>query len=196
MNDKLATLDQHTEHVAGSSSSLFLGDTPSIEPHGGRAAHVSSTRLPDAAFHGPIVGTLVRIDQGGYPLVYFAGNAAAQPLVARSVAALNPSDVGNEVALMFDGSDPNKPVVLGVIQAPQPMRNCVEPGEHNEDAPPLDAQIDGQRVVLTAEKEIVLRCGKASITLTRAGKTLSRGAFLLSRSSGVNRIKGGSVQIN
>ncbi|MEW5071937.1 hypothetical protein AB1P14_09365, partial [Pseudomonas aeruginosa] len=38
--------------------------------------------------------------------------------------------------------------------------------------------------------------GKASITLTRAGKVIIRGAYLSSRSTGVNRIKGGSVQIN
>ena len=50
--------------------------------------------------------------------------------------------------------------------------------------------------MFTAESEIVLRCGEASITLTRAGKVLIRGTYLLSRSSGVNRIKGGSVQIN
>ena len=37
---------------------------------------------------------------------------------------------------------------------------------------------------------------KASITLTSAGKILLRGAYILNRSSGVNRIKGGSVQIN
>ena len=55
---------------------------------------------------------------------------------------------------------------------------------------------DGERLTLTADREIVLRCGKASLTLTRAGKVLIRGAYLLSRSSGVNRIKGGSVQIN
>jgi hypothetical protein len=60
----------------------------------------------------------------------------------------------------------------------------------------LKVDIDGEAVTLTAEKEIVLRCGKASLTLTRAGKILLRGAYLLSRSSGVNRIKGGSVQIN
>jgi hypothetical protein len=34
------------------------------------------------------------------------------------------------------------------------------------------------------------------LTLTHAGKVLIRGAYVLSRSSGVNRIKGGSVQIN
>ncbi len=38
------------------------------------------------------------------------------------------------------------------------------------------ATADGERLVLTAEKEIVLECGKASITLTRAGKILIRGA--------------------
>ncbi|MEP7119602.1 MAG: hypothetical protein ABJE95_01785, partial [Byssovorax sp.] len=36
----------------------------------------------------------------------------------------------------------------------------------------------------------------SSITLTRAGKILIRGAYVLTRSSGVNRIQGGSVQIN
>ena len=43
---------------------------------------------------------------------------------------------------------------------------------------------------------MVLRCGKASITLTKAGKVLIEGSYVLSRSTGVNRIKGGSVQLN
>jgi hypothetical protein len=41
-----------------------------------------------------------------------------------------------------------------------------------------------------------LQCGKASITLTRAGKVLINGAYVSSRSSGVNRLKGGSIQLN
>jgi hypothetical protein len=41
-----------------------------------------------------------------------------------------------------------------------------------------------------------LRCGKSSITLTRAGKVLIEGEYISSRSSGVNRIKGGSIQLN
>jgi hypothetical protein len=51
-------------------------------------------------------------------------------------------------------------------------------------------------VSFEAGKEIVLRCGDASITLTRAGKILIKGAYVLSRSSGVNRIQGGAVEIN
>ena len=61
---------------------------------------------------------------------------------------------------------------------------------------PVEADSDGQRLIVTAKEEIVLRCGQASITLTKAGKVLIRGTYVSSRSSGVNRLKGGSVQIN
>jgi hypothetical protein len=64
------------------------------------------------------------------------------------------------------------------------------------DEPSWKIEVEGKRVVLSAADEIVLRCGKSSITLTRAGKVVIRGAYLLSRASGVNRIKGASVQIN
>jgi len=60
----------------------------------------------------------------------------------------------------------------------------------------VSAQVDDQRVELTAEREIVLRCGDASITLTRAGKVIIKGAYILSRSSGYNKIKGAAVDIN
>ena len=49
---------------------------------------------------------------------------------------------------------------------------------------------------MTARKQLTLRCGKSSITLTAAGKIIIRGKYIVSRSSGVHRIKGGSVQIN
>ena len=65
-----------------------------------------------------------------------------------------------------------------------------------ETALPVSTQVDGERIVFDANKENVLWCGSASITLTRAGKILLRGKYILSRSSSVNRIKGGSVQIN
>jgi hypothetical protein len=58
------------------------------------------------------------------------------------------------------------------------------------------AELDGERVVLSAEREISLKCGEASITLTAAGKILIRGTYVLTRSSGANRIKGATVEIN
>ena len=57
-------------------------------------------------------------------------------------------------------------------------------------------RVDGDRLILTAHEQIVLRCGEASITLTRAGKVLIKGAYVVSRSTGMNRIQGGVVHIN
>ena len=80
-----------------------------------------------------------------------------------------------------------KPLIVGLMWQPQ--------NNHVRDKP-LKASIDNERVVLQAEKEIVMQCGESSITLTKAGKIIVRGRYILSRSTGVNRIKGGSVQIN
>jgi hypothetical protein len=60
----------------------------------------------------------------------------------------------------------------------------------------IEVDADGERLIVTAREQLVLRCGDARITLTKAGKVLIEGKFVSSRSSGVNRIKGGSVQIN
>ena len=67
---------------------------------------------------------------------------------------------------------------------------------HQEPTGENVAYIDGQKVILEGHDEIELRCGEASIRLTKAGKILIRGKYLLNRSSGVNRILGGSVQVN
>ena len=78
-------------------------------------------------------------------------------------------------------------------RAPEPER-ALEP----QQAPgePMEAHVDGKRVVLEAADEIVLKCGEASITLRRNGKLILKGTYIETHSKGVNRIKGGSVQIN
>jgi hypothetical protein len=63
-------------------------------------------------------------------------------------------------------------------------------------APSLDLIIDRQRIVLSAQQEVVLRCGKASITLTTDGRIAIRGADIVSTAGRVNRIRGGAVKIN
>jgi hypothetical protein len=139
----------------------------------------SSTRID-----GIVIGTLVELDVIGSPRVNYPGNPAG-PLPACTMAVLDSGKVGREVALLFEGGDPSKPVVLGVLH---------RPGRPEPRA--LQVRVDGETIEFTGKQEIVLRCGKASLTLTRAGKVLLRGAYVSSRSSGVNRIKGGSVQIN
>lgn len=77
-----------------------------------------------------------------------------------------------------------------------PVANDVQPALAPEDDAEQEIEVDGKRIVFTAKNEIVLRCGKSSITLTRAGKIIISGEYVVSRSAGVNRIRGGSVQIN
>jgi len=133
------------------------------------------------------VGSIVALGPSGLALVDFAGNPDGQPQEARSACAITTADIGREAVLVFENNDPRKPIVMGLLQ---PVSS------DGADSEPVQVSLDGEQVTLSAKNEIVLRCGKASITLTRAGKVLIRGAYLLSRSSGVNRIKGGSVQIN
>jgi hypothetical protein len=70
------------------------------------------------------------------------------------------------------------------------------PAARTDESTPLEAFVDGKRVVIDAGDEIVLRCGKASITLRRNGRIVIRGSYIETRSQGTNRIRGGSVQIN
>jgi len=67
---------------------------------------------------------------------------------------------------------------------------------HTPGATPATAEVDGSRVVIEAADEIVLCCGDASITLRRNGRVVIRGTAVETRAKGVNRIRGGSVQIN
>jgi len=131
-----------------------------------------------ARIDGIVVGTLHGFSDAGQPLVAFPGR---MPTPARSTVAITPEDEGRDVALMFEAGDASRPIIMGLIHHPVPI---------------AEVKQDQKRIVLAAEEEIELRCGKSSITLTKAGKVIIRGDYLLSRSSGVNRIKGGSVQIN
>jgi hypothetical protein len=147
-------------------------------------------------FNGIVIGTLVNLKNSATPLVDFPCNPGGPQVQACCTVALSAKDVGRKVALMFEGGDPRKPIVIGLIQHPEESQPDFPGIISNEPQNPLEVQVDGERLVLTAQHEIVLRCGKASITLTRSGKVLIHGEYLLSRASGVNRIKGGSVQIN
>jgi hypothetical protein len=133
---------------------------------------------------GVAVGRLTGVDDAGVPSVALSPDWSAATLPARSTVTLGASEIGCDVVLAFEEGDRRRPIILGVVRQPG---GAVEASAATQ---------DDERLVLTAKREIVLRCGRASLTLTRAGKVLLRGAYLLSRSSGVNRIKGGSVQIN
>jgi len=154
--------------------------------------------------NGVIIGMVTGIRTDGKPLVAYSGNQSDLPVAANSTIALTSDAIGREVALLFEDGEISKPIIMGLIHneslAPEVIPDStdrgISVGRWSPDTENQNLTLDGERVELTAENEIVLKCGKSSITLTRAGKVIIRGAYISTRSSGANRIKGGSVQIN
>ena len=143
-----------------------------------------------AAAAGVVIGQLVAMtDDGRVPLITLPGMGEAPALRGRSIVDLHGAHIGGQVVVAFEDGDPRKPIVLGVLTDRRAAALEQRPGHVEVDA-------DGERLLVTAKNQLVLRCGKASITLTRAGKVLIEGAYVSSRSSGVNRVKGGSIQLN
>jgi hypothetical protein len=137
-----------------------------------------------------VVGELLALADGGCAaLVRYAGQPGTAALVARSLVDLHGAHVGRSVALGFEGGDAGRPIVTGVLREPGRWPLAETPAQ-------VQVDVDGERMQVSARQELVLRCGKASITLTKAGKVLIQGNYVSSRSTGVNRIKGGSVQLN
>jgi hypothetical protein len=134
---------------------------------------------PVSTIDGVLVGRVQEILPDGRVAFEAPGVAASPP--ARSLVDPETLAIGAEVALVFESGDPGRGIVVGKIFQGSESRR---------------ARVDDRELVLEAEREIVLRCGKASIRLTRDGRIVLRGVNLLSRAKVTNRIKGGSVQIN
>lgn len=188
-NPGAATIRESKERAAPSVDGLLgmVDPTPWAE--------LSAAPAAPAKASGPRVGKVLAIDSQGRPLLAYAGMpkpgpsktgpsgngsskpraASAEGIPARSTVRVTAADAGREALIAFENGDLALPIVTGLLQAPEE----------------LPARIEVQ-----AGKELVLKCGPASITLTKDGRIVIRGADVLTRSSGSNRIKGGSVHIN
>lgn len=175
----------------------------------------TTTDLPAGAI---VIGSIVDFDTQGRPRVDFNENPESEPLVALTTLSLNQNHTSRQVALLFNQGDFRQPVIMGLIH--NPLDELLENFEltptiadTESPAPEQGAQdmristkiarddenqvyVDGERVSIEGAEEVTFKCGKASITLTKSGKIMIRGTYLLNRSTGVNRILGGSVQVN
>lgn len=138
---------------------------------------------------GVLVGLLVALGDGGVPFVAYAGNAGDAPRPARSVARLTAADVGKRVALLFEGGDRSRPIVLGCM-----LPSGIDVGALSTAA---FVQVDDQAEQLIAARErLVLRCGEASITLQGDGTVHIQGRHVLSEASAANRLRGAAIHLN
>jgi hypothetical protein len=139
---------------------------------------------------GTVIGTLVGFaGTGTTPLVIYPQQAGTAALPARSAVEVQGRDVSRQVVLTFDDGDPHRPIILGCL-IDDTTAQVPAAAEH------IEVDADGTSLVVSAKERIVLRCGKASITLTKDGKLILQGEYVSNQSAGVLRLKGGSVHIN
>ena len=121
-----------------------------------------------------VLGSFLGFNEQNQPLVDFAGNETGDGLPALTCVQLTRDLAGCEVALSYINGDRRQPIILGVL------------ARHTAKA----------ELITSAHDELTIQCGKASITLTKAGKILIQGEYIASQSNGVNQMGGASVQIN
>jgi hypothetical protein len=168
-----------------------------IKPEGNRA---DTSLGVEERITEPRTGWLVAFEAGRI-LVDFPGNLRG-PLPARTALALDAPALAcaaaqrQEAVLLFADGDPSRPLLMGLLQpeSPTPLTDALL--DNPLPSVPKEVQVDGRRVVLEGREEVVLRCGKASLTLRRNGQVVLRGVNIRTEADEVQRIKGGKVQIN
>ena len=151
--------------------------------------------------HFPVVGYLTDSGNSGEIRVMCNGQGPKTARILSGMdrrALLAPENTGRQVLIVFENGNPDLPIIIGVMENLVADLVSLELEKTDVDAPAgmESVQVDEERLVIEAQKEVVLKCGQGSITLKRDGKIVLRGTEILSRASGTHRIKGGSVRIN
>jgi len=94
---------------------------------------------------------------------------------------LRDEDVGGEVALSFVGGDRQRPLLLGRIARPSRAGA---------------ATVHERELSFEADRQLSFRCGKSTLILRRDGRIELRGEELISEARGVNRVRGGRIDLN
>jgi len=135
-------------------------------------------------------GRITAVDEAGIVTVWMKGQG---PMQARLAVAVTMEQISHAieaqqtVLLLIEEGAPRRPIIIGFVE------DRVRPDR----APQIiEANVDGKRVRLVAQDEVVLECGSASITLRRNGRVIIKGTYVETHSDGTNRIKGGQVRIN
>lgn len=131
---------------------------------------------------GVRITTIEGVDERGRPVVLGAdGNPCSAAVMWSAQHPTWSECVGLRVAVApVDTSDfEAELLVIGLLDAAPSVSTT----------PPEVLRFEGRR-------EVVIECGKAKIAMRADGRIEIRGGHLISRSSGPNKIKGGSVHIN
>lgn len=156
--------------------------------------------IPDPAVSG-CIGSLIGITEAGSPLVMLPGfesAVASRTIVtipAERLQSLSAAPIG--VLVIFEDGHVGRPIIAGLLRDSIVADDEERAVAHSSDfGGEKTARVDGRYVVIEAEAELELRCGRGSIKLRRDGHVSIRGVEIVSRSSGRNKVKGATVSIN
>jgi hypothetical protein len=140
---------------------------------------------------------VVEIDPAGQAWVDFPGNAAG-PVLACSVIQILVTAaeqwIGRRVVLVMEADAEMPPVILGAVHDAFVREETPEANDASSNAA---GQIMIERKLrLVGQDQISLECGRSSLTMRKDGKIVIKGEQIVSRATGTNRIKGGTVAIN
>lgn len=160
----------------------------------------------------PCLARIVAIDADGHPRVAFAG-LMGPPLVARVLGSVPPEQLeaarreARPILLGFLEGRADTPVIMSLASLADLPQAQVQPetseAQLEDQIEELQVEVDGatevglgDRQVIEAEHELVLRCGAAAITLRADGTVRITGRDITSWARRRHRIRGGSVAIN
>jgi hypothetical protein len=173
----------------------------------------TTTALLPAELAGPAadttsaqIATIVSVSADGTPALQVGAGSPIVP--ARLAVRVSRHRIETAIAqrqqavVVFENGDRSRPLIIGFIEAlenegsSEARAEVREAANESQGVAVIEADVDGKRVRVTAQDEIVLQCGSASVTLRRNGRVIVRGTYVETHSEGTNRIKGGQVQIN
>jgi hypothetical protein len=142
-----------------------------------------------------ITGHLAGIDKEGR--ILFVAEQSDEPPTPVTIgvslpdAALVPAARNFQRALVVRTSEtPPRLVLLSLL------RERIDSAARNAAPGQLELKVDGETLRLTAEREIELKCGNASLILRQSGRVILKGTHLVNSSRGPIKIKGATVDIN
>lgn len=141
--------------------------------------------LASATGSAAVTGRIVSVSKDGVLIVDFPGNQLGA-IEARSMLTSIPAQHSKSlpVLLVFENGDPTLPIVVGFVHRTVVIEGSSPVGNR------------AQRLLLDAEEEVLLRCGKSSVLLRRDGKVVIKGTKVVSRAVDENKIQGATVRLN
>lgn len=160
--------------------------------------HYREEVVTESLLSTPCIGRLAGVSRQGEVLVTYEGYG---PFPAKLLSGVKRKEIsgsgqqGREVLLVFEKGNPERPVIIGLME--DRLEDIISFEVATENVPaPQHVQIDGKQITIEAEDEVLLKCGKGSILIRKDGKIIIKGTDLLSRSTGAQRIRGASVNVN